>query len=125
MAQRYLDNKEHHNKKSKAWYQANKSIVSIKGKAARASNRESINLKRRLKKYGITLEQYNQKLVENNNSCEICKKPFTETPAIDHDHTTGQFRSLLCDNDNTALGLMKENLATLESSMSYLKKYKK
>ncbi len=121
----YLANIDRERATRKLNYQKNKLIISIKGKAQRKENPEKYNFGRRLKKYGITKEQYLQVLEAQNNSCAICKEPFTETPAIDHCHTTLQFRGLLCDNHNTGIGLFQDNIATLEASIAYLKKYKK
>jgi hypothetical protein len=43
---------------------------------------------------------------------------------IDHDHTTGQVRGLLCDNCNPALGSFKDNIETLQKAIDYLKEGK-
>ena len=52
-----------------------------------------------LKKYGITVAQYNQLLKKQHNCCAICLKEassFTKRLAVDHDHITGEIRGLLC-----------------------------
>ena len=125
MATLYKNNREVEKQKRKIWYEKNKSKVSLKGKADRQANPDKHKFQRRLKKYGITREQYSQKLEENSHKCEICKSPFTDTPAIDHDHDTLAFRSLLCDNCNTALGLLQDSPEVVKSSETYLRKYKK
>lgn len=54
------------------------------------------NLKR---KFGITLEQYEELLVKQNYSCAICERhedQFKIKLAVDHDHKTGRIRGLLC-----------------------------
>lgn len=39
------------------------------------------------KKYGVTLDWYNQKLAEQGNGCAICgSKPVTRSLPVDHDH---------------------------------------
>ncbi len=123
----YINKKEDNRKKRKEWYQKNKSEISIKGKVKRKDPlfNTDLNIKRRCRFYGITTEQYHNKLLENSNCCEICQKSFISTPAIDHDHSTYDFRSLLCDNCNTALGLLKESQTILQSMIKYLIKYKK
>ena len=45
--------------------------------------------------YGLSLEDFERKLKEQDNKCALCKKPFTSTPSIDHNHKTGEFRGLL------------------------------
>ncbi len=56
-----------------------------------------------LKKYGISLDQYNEILKKQNNACAICKRDrsnFKNNLAVDHDHKTGEVRGLLCFYDN-------------------------
>lgn len=65
-------------------------------------------------RYGITIDQYNEMLVKQNGSCKLCgnKEHIRSTSkdrkpkplAIDHCHTTGKVRGLLCHNCNVMLG---------------------
>ena len=51
------------------------------------------------RKYGITLMQYNQKLKNQENNCDLCKKPrtqFKRNLAVDHNHKNGIIRGLVC-----------------------------
>lgn len=73
--------------------------------------------------YGLTVEDYQKLLVKQNNCCAICKttdwgKP---SPSIDHCHTTGKVRGLLCNNCNRAIGLLKDNKEVLKNAIKYLK----
>ncbi|MCK9543603.1 MAG: endonuclease VII domain-containing protein [Novosphingobium sp.] len=56
--------------------------------------------------------------------CQICKTKLIEKKKmyIDHNHTTGEVRGLLCSNCNTILGLCNDNISILQSAISYLKK---
>jgi hypothetical protein len=73
------------------------------------------------KKYGITLELYNELYAAQEGLCALCCKPETiklkssfktSNLAVDHCHSTGKIRGLLCFRCNTALGqIQKENLA--------------
>jgi len=125
MKQHYLDNHERERKLRKAWYEKNKSRVCEKLRLERLADPETVRLNQRLRKYGITKEQYFDKLREQNDVCAICNRPFTETPAIDHDHVTNEFRGLLHDTCNTGFGLLKEDVAIFENCIAYAKKYKK
>jgi len=40
---------------------------------------------------------------------------------VDHCHSTGKIRGLLCHNCNRALGLMQDNVETLQNAIDYLK----
>ena len=78
----------------------------------------------RLKKaYGITLEEYEGLLAQQGNRCAICS---ADKPGgigrfhVDHDHVTGRVRGMLCNNCNTAIGLMRENTTILRSAIEYL-----
>ena len=100
-------------------------------KSYREQNRDrvlEIERKSRLKNtYGITPEQYNDLLLRQNGRCAICaaKKPGGRTKMffIDHCHTSGQVRGLLCMRCNTGLGLFLDSQKFLLNAISYLKEY--
>ncbi len=84
--------------------------------------------------YGITPEQYREKLKQQNGVCEICKSPPSQGRtllSVDHDHkccpkggSCGRcVRGLLCEDCNKAIGILKESKDTLRSAISYLDKY--
>lgn len=59
-------------------------------------------------KYGLSKEQYNAILLEQEGRCFICQRsPFEIKPrrnlAVDHDHKTGRIRGLLCYSCNHRL----------------------
>ena len=69
--------------------------------------------------YGLTTEQFSAMIVEQNSVCKICSCHL-DKPQIDHCHTTGKVRGLLCRSCNTSLGLLKENTNTLHSMIQYI-----
>lgn len=75
--------------------------------------------KTRLKKYGITVSQYEQMLENQNNSCAICLKSFGQV-YVDHCHATGKVRGLLCLKCNTGIGLLEDSVENLKNAISYL-----
>lgn len=82
-----------------------------------------------LKKYGITVEDYENMLVSQNGVCKICHEPETRmykgTTArlsVDHDHKTNKVRGLLCDACNGCLGRMKDSPLRLRAAADYLEK---
>jgi hypothetical protein len=79
-----------------------------------------------LRTFGLTLEQYEQMLQSQNNSCAICKRPEraknAKKLAVDHCHTTGNIRGLLCSNCNRALGLLEDRTDLLKEAIVYLTK---
>ena len=69
------------------------------------------------KKYGITIDQFQQMLLTQNGVCACCNLPEWRTDkrtgklralCVDHDHETGRVRALLCDDCNVAVGRIKE-----------------
>jgi hypothetical protein len=75
-------------------------------------------------KYGITLDEYKQKLIDQGNACAICQ---TKTPGgnkesffIDHDHETSKVRGLLCRSCNLMIGHAKDDTQLLATAVGYL-----
>ena len=76
-----------------------------------------------IKEFGITLIEYNNLFEQQAGTCLICKKHqvnFKRRLAVDHCHTTGIVRGLLCSNCNLMLGHAKDNIETLQAGISYL-----
>ena len=75
---------------------------------------------RRLAKYKLTREQYNELEQRSGGRCQICRDPFSRTPAIDHCHKTKRVRGLLCSACNTGLGNFRDDPAVLQQALAYL-----
>ena len=96
-----------------------KSCKSTHQKEANPSVRKGYHLKHM---FGITIEDYNTMLEDQEGACAICKKPEdTKSLAVDHDHTTGRVRGLLCAKCNKAIGLLQDNENLLYSAIDYLR----
>jgi hypothetical protein len=78
--------------------------------------------------YNLTLEEYNNKLVEQNHRCAICDtdetQVFMQQLFVDHCHETNKIRGLLCHACNTALGKFRDSKDILNNAIGYLEKYK-
>jgi hypothetical protein len=74
------------------------------------------------RKFGLTLEQYDEMLAAQEGGCAICSDPPEEgkTLHIDHDHATGLVRGLLCQRCNHALGLFREDDSLLQEAAAYV-----
>lgn len=62
----------------------------------------------------ITYAEYERKLTEQDNKCAICGRDFSEfkvKPSVDHDHETGQVRSLLCVRCNSNVEVVESGKA--------------
>lgn len=79
---------------------------------------------KQLKKvYGISIERYNEMLKQQNGLCAICHNPPDkhEKLVVDHNHTTGHIRGLLCKHCNWGLGNFKDSSENLTNAAKYLK----
>ena len=76
-------------------------------------------------KYGITPEQFTTMMAEQNNSCAICgieAEDYGKRFCIDHCHTSGTVRGLLCMHCNTALGHFRDSTESLRRAVHYLER---
>lgn len=94
--------------------------------------REKQNAKRRgrcqrndqLKRlYGITLDEYNKMLAHQGGCCAICMETASSRLHVDHCHSTGKVRGLLCSKCNTGLGAYRDNTELLKAAVDYLEKH--
>lgn len=76
---------------------------------------------KRLKRYGITIEDWDRMFIEQGGRCAICVE-VSERLCVDHDHVTGTVRGLLCLTCNFAVGALKDSPLLAESLIRYLKK---
>ena len=98
-------------------------------------NSEKIKEQRRLahvkRLYKLNAEQYYQMIQQQNNLCAICHNPEICTNknkdvrplCIDHDHTTGKVRGLLCNSCNAMLGNANDSIDKLKAAINYLQFY--
>lgn len=82
-------------------------------------------LKRMLKhRYSITYDDYLIIYENQNRCCAICKNELhlgtVNGLYVDHEHSTGKIRGLLCPNCNTALGKFKDSRTILQNAINYL-----
>ena len=79
-----------------------------------------------LKRYGLTLDDYEKLYKSQRGRCAICARSHRkahglrgESFHVDHDHRTGQVRGLLCRRCNAALGVFTTT-TLLRSALRYL-----
>ena len=75
-----------------------------------------------LKRYGLTLDQYDEMLARQNGRCAICLRfpEATNKMHVDHCHVTGKIRGILCRSCNWALGQFREDRYSLSRAIEYL-----
>ena len=102
-----------------------KPCVGIKALAWKKSNADKAldgDLKR---KYGISLKEHKDLYESQNGTCAICFVPEEHASRgklfIDHCHTTGKVRGLLCHSCNSMLGYAQDSETNLNRGIKYLK----
>lgn len=83
--------------------------------------------------YSLSKDEYDSLVKEQNGCCAICGKPEhrklktgeIKPLSVDHCHTTGEVRKLLCNDCNALLGFCKEDISILEKSIEYLKYFQR
>ena len=78
---------------------------------------------KRLTLYGLTHEDYELMVFEQNNRCPICRKEMAQ-PQIDYDPDTGILMALLCNDCRSAKTLLKNNLELIYRLSAYMEAYK-
>lgn len=110
------------------WKENNPEKVREKWRKASLSyyskNASQRNLKQRIGRVGIAEEEYWKLYSNQDGKCKICNTLENDSPKgrlhIDHCHTTGKVRGLLCSRCNTAIGLLFEDPCILENAKQYL-----
>lgn len=121
-ARYYTENSEKIRQRSAKWYAENierARQTQTKWSSKNAGKRKISARKRYLRRtYNLTPEEYNVMLTEQKGLCRICEdRPAT---AIDHCHTSGQIRGILCSPCNTALGGFQDSVSILRQAANYL-----
>jgi hypothetical protein len=116
--------KREHDRK---WRAANRERERLRAKKYRDTQpeiaRERVRDATLKAKYGVTASAYSAMLVAQGGKCATCPTEHTvrKKLSVDHCHSTGKVRGLLCQPCNMALGLLKDNTDTLLRAVDYLK----
>lgn len=106
-----------------AYYTRNKERIKAAWQENRVENLERKRWNTIRNNYGLTREQYTELLTSQGNRCAVCAQPFPSRRKthVDHQHTTGGVRGLLCHHCNVALGSMADSPERLRAAASYLR----
>jgi Recombination endonuclease VII len=69
---------------------------------------------------GITPREYFRMLVKQDFKCQICRKETLLR--MDHNHSTGIVRGLLCNSCNVGIGYFYENIEYMLNAVKYLRR---
>lgn len=96
-------------------------VATPEGRARVSAVQRATNIK---KKYGITVAEFDAKLIEQGGVCAICRTAEAGGRYgiwhIDHDHETGAVRGLLCTDCNLGLGRFRDDPVVLSAAVAYL-----
>lgn len=110
--------KECHNKYAReVWYPRNTERQKLASKMYKVNNKYQVIAQR----YGVKREVIESLYSGSKGKCAICKIE-SEKLVVDHCHSTGKVRGLLCIICNYGLGYFKDNPKSLSSAMKYLSK---
>jgi hypothetical protein len=121
----------------KSWYRANRARVIAHASAWQRANAERYSQRQREYReagrrdyraehlrwaFGITQADYVDMLDAQRGGCAICgARPVDGGHLhVDHDHSTGRIRGLLCFRCNNALGLLKDDRSRLQRAAEYV-----
>ena len=78
----------------------------------------------KLKKYGLTLDQFNALCKKQRGRCAICRKlpKADQVLHVDHDHKTRRVRGLLCPGCNRGIGMLQDSSKLLRRALVYLER---
>ena len=93
-------------------------------RSRRRAGAAKADLKRRLERYALSLQEYDALREKQDGACAICKKKPTSWLCIDHCHATGVVRGLLCVKCNTGLGFYNEDPNLLLTAIAYLEVFR-
>jgi hypothetical protein len=82
----------------------------------------SISLRSKAKRYGLSLEEYCLMVLRQKGRCAICDAEG-DVLCLDHDHSTGKLRALLCHRCNTRLACL-EDIEWEAKARAYLNEYR-
>lgn len=94
--------------KIRNWYKENKTLA------------REIAMKR---KYGVTYEEYQSQITKQGGKCPLCFGELIgawREPPIDHCHTTGKVRGVLCHGCNTSLHKLEKDISWADRAKAYI-----
>jgi hypothetical protein len=124
----FRDKDKNRTKSARAWHAMSPDRRKEKAAARKiwtANNKDKIRNADLKRKYGITLTQYKEILLNQDGECAICESTDPRGHGdfhVDHCHSTGAVRGLLCSDCNLAIGLLKDSPKLVRYALNYLER---
>lgn len=126
-ARRRHANPEENRRRVREWQAAHPDRVAARRAIHRSTGQKRewdrrSHLKRR---FGITLEDYEEMLAAQGGGCALCHRPPRSDISlhVDHDHANNRIRGLLCFTCNNALGDFEDDTGRLREAARYLESF--
>lgn len=117
----YHKNREKRRAGNRRWEQENKERHLAAKNRWKKNNPARIANYHLKKKYNITLADRDRMIMEQSFECSGCGTSFWDVlPCVDHCHSTGKIRGILCDPCNIILGKASDKASTLRRLAQYL-----
>lgn len=123
----YLRNKEEVIERASVWREANRERANELALSRKAVDPEAAKYRARgyalKRKYGLSLEQYEELLDRQDRCCAICRRherEFKTSLAVDHSHRSGRIRGALCTGCNYRLVARHEDADLLRKVADYI-----
>lgn len=129
---------ENNKDKIRAYCLANKDRIDIHNKSYHENNKDKIKARKKIwcagrkeesrayglrYHYNLTIDDYNEMLISQSNSCAICKIEKDNLPVrlcVDHNHVSLKVRGLLCNNCNKSIGLFNDEPDRIMKAIKYI-----
>lgn len=121
---RYAKNRDEINARRRKRYPELREKRSAANKKYRSDNPERVRANN-LRRYGMTSAQFVGMREAQGGACAICREAFAERPRVDHCHSSGENRGLLCNTCNLGLGQFRDDPERLEAAAAYIRHHRK
>lgn len=105
---------------NRRWREKNAERKRAQQAAWHVANKDRIRSQKRLKLYGVSDVAM---FAAQGGRCACCQTTITMSAHIDHDHTTGKTRGMLCKTCNLALGHALEDPMRLRALADYIDRW--
>ena len=108
-----------------SWTPQQKKKHNEESKKYRDGHKKERHARELQRKFGISIERYNEMFASQKGCCAICGRHQSELKKrlhVDHDHETDEVRGLLCSQCNAGIGFFEDSKELLEMALHYLQK---
>lgn len=110
-----------YNEYQRLYRMQNREKILEREKLNRKLSLDKVKNNKLMSRYKISLKEYNDMLLKQENKCKICNK--IKELVVDHCHKTGKVRGLLCFKCNQGLGFLKDDAVLMDRAIKYIKEH--